>query len=186
MIGLFLIFTACFNFVNMATAQALTRGREVGVRKALGSTKGQVFWQFIAETGLIVGVSIVVGVLVALVQPYLNTWLKQDVVFDTRLWLLLSSFTLVLGVLLTFLSGFYPGLMQARFNPIISMKGMGEMPKSGTYSLRRILVTTQFGISQVLIISAAVITGQIHYAQNADWGFRPGAIVNLQITIKPT
>ena len=182
MIGLFLIFTACFNFVNMATAQALTRGREVGVRKALGSTKGQLFWQFIAETGLIVGVSILVGILMAvLVQPYLNTWLKQDIIFDNRLYLLLGGFTLVLAILLTFLAGFYPGLMQARFNPIISMKGMGEMPKSGTYSLRRILVTTQFGISQVLIISAAVITGQIHYAQNADWGFRPGAIVNLQI-----
>ncbi len=182
MIGLFLIFTACFNFVNMATAQALTRGREVGVRKALGSTRGQLFWQFIAETGLIVGVSIGVGILMAtLVQPYMNTWLKQDIVFDTRLYLLLGGFTLVLGILLTFLAGFYPGLMQARFNPIISMKGMGEMPKSGTYSLRRILVTTQFGISQVLIISAAVITGQIHYAQNVDWGFRPGAIVNLQI-----
>lgn len=182
MIGLFLIFTACFNFVNMATAQALTRGREVGVRKALGSTKGQLFWQFIAETGLIVGVSILVGILMAvLVQPYLNTWLKQDIVFDNRLYLLLGGFTLILAILLTFLAGFYPGLMQARFNPIISMKGMGEMPKSGTYSLRRILVTTQFGISQVLIISAAVITGQIHYAQNVDWGFRPGAIVNLQI-----
>lgn len=182
MIGLFLIFTACFNFVNMATAQALTRGREVGVRKALGSTKGQLFWQFIAETGLIVGISILVGILMAvLVQPYLNTWLKQDIVFDNRLYFLLGAFTLVLAILLTFLAGFYPGLMQARFNPIISMKGMGEMPKSGTYSLRRILVTTQFGISQVLIISAAVITGQIHYAQNVDWGFRPGAIVNLQI-----
>ena len=182
MIGLFLIFTACFNFVNMATAQALTRGREVGVRKALGSTRGQLFWQFIAETGLIVGISILAGILMAvLVQPYLNTWLKQDIVFDNRLYLLLGGFTLVLAVLLTFLAGFYPGLMQARFNPIISMKGMGEMPKSGTYSLRRILVTTQFGISQVLIISAAVITGQIHYAQNVDWGFRPGAIVNLQI-----
>lgn len=182
LIGLFLIFTACFNFVNMATAQALTRGREVGVRKALGSTKGQLFWQFIAETGLIVGVSILAGIFMAvLVQPYLNTWLKQDIVFDRNLYLLLGGFTLVLAILLTFLAGFYPGIMQARFNPIISMKGMGEMPKSGSYSLRRILVTTQFGISQVLIISAAVITGQIHYAQNVDWGFRPGAIVNLQI-----
>lgn len=182
MIGLFLLFTACFNFVNMATAQALTRGREVGVRKALGSTKGQLFWQFIAETALIVGGSVVVGVMLATVAlPYLNSWLEQDIVFDQKLMLILSGFTVVLAVILTLLAGFYPGLMQSRFNPVISMKGMGEMPSGGSYSLRRILVSTQFGISQMLIIGAAVITAQIHYAQNVDWGFRPGAVVTLRV-----
>jgi predicted permease len=180
LIGLFLLFTACFNFINMATAQALTRGREVGVRKALGSTKGQLFWQFMAETGLIVGCALVVGVLLArLAQPYLNTWLEQDITFNQSMWLLIGGFVLLLGVVLTFLSGSYPGLMQARFNPVISMKGMGEMPGKGSYSLRRILVTTQFAISQVLIIGAAVITAQMQYAQDVDWGFRPGVIVTL-------
>jgi ABC-type antimicrobial peptide transport system permease subunit len=182
MIGLFLLFTACFNFINMATAQALTRGREVGVRKALGSTRGQLFWQFMAETGLIVIGALLVGMLIArLAQPYLNTWLKEDIAFDAALWTLLLGFALVLGILLTFLAGFYPALMQARFNPVISMKGMGEMPGKNSFSLRRVLVSTQFGISQVMIIGAAVITAQMHYAQNVDWGFRPGAILTVDV-----
>lgn len=182
MIGLFLLFTACFNFINMATAQALTRGREVGVRKALGSTRGQLFWQFMAETGLIVIGALLVGMLIArLAQPYLNTWLKEDIAFDAVLWTLLMGFALILGILLTFLAGFYPALMQARFNPVISMKGMGEMPGKNSFSLRRVLVSTQFGISQIMIIGAAVITAQMHYAQNVDWGFRPGAILTVDV-----
>jgi len=181
-IGLFLLITACVNFINMATALALTRIREVGVRKALGSTRGQLFWQFMAETGLIVMTSLIVGFALArFALPYLNTWLQEDLIFDTPLLLSLLGFTAVLGVGLTFLAGFYPGWMQARFNPVISMKGATEVPRTGSFPMRRVLVTTQFVISQVLIIGAAVVTAQMQYSQEADWGFRPGAIVTLKL-----
>lgn len=181
-IGLFLLVTACVNFVNMATAQALTRIREVGVRKSLGSTRGQLFWQFMFETGLIVLGALLVGFLLArLALPYLNTWTDQNLRFDPSNMLPLAGFTLVLGVLLTFLAGFYPGLMQARFNPVASMKGSAETSQTGGISLRKLLVTTQFAISQVLIIGAAVVTAQMHFAQDADWGFRPGAVLTLDV-----
>lgn len=181
-IGIFLLLTACFNFINMATAQALTRVREVGVRKSLGSTRTQLFWQFMAETGLIVAVSLVIGFLMArLALPYLNTWLSEDLQFDPDLLVAVLGFTTVLGIALTFMAGAYPGLMQARFNPVISMKGVSEMPRTGGFSLRRVLVTAQFAISQVLIIGAAVITAQMQYAQDADWGFRPGVILTLDV-----
>lgn len=181
-IGLFLLLTACFNFINMATAQALTRVREVGVRKSLGSTKGQLFWQFMSETGLIVVASLAVGFVLAwLALPYLNTWLDQNLRFDAPLLTALAGFAVLLGIALTFLAGSYPGLMQARFNPVISMKGATELPKAGGFSMRRMLVTTQFVISQVLIIGAAVVTAQMRYAQDADWGFRPGTILTLGV-----
>ncbi|MBC7775912.1 MAG: ABC transporter permease [Phycisphaerae bacterium] len=181
-IGLFLLITACVNFINMATAQALTRVREVGVRKALGSTRGQLFWQFMSETGLIVLASLAVGFLLAwLAMPYMNAWLDETIHFDNPTVIALAGFSVVLGVFLTFLAGFYPGLMQARFNPVISMKGASELPTKGGFSMRRVLVTTQFAISQILIIGAAVVTAQMRYAQDADWGFRPGTVLTLEV-----
>ncbi|GAB4498350.1 MAG: ABC transporter permease [Saprospiraceae bacterium] len=181
-IGLFLLITACVNFVNMATAQALTRIREVGVRKSLGSTRGQLFWQFMFETGLIVTVSLLVGFLLArLALPYLNNWLYVNLRFDSSLLAAIVIFLIGLDIALTFLAGFYPGLMQSGFSPVVSLKASADVPGTGGFSLRRILVTTQFIISQVLIIGAAVITAQMRYAQEANWGFRPGAILTLEI-----
>jgi len=181
-IGLFLLITACVNFVNMATVQALSRVREVGVRKSLGSTRTQLFWQFMSETGLIVATSLIVGFLLAWAAlSYLNTWMKEDLQFEAALLATMAGFIVILGIALTFLARFYPGLMQARFNPVISMKGATEMPVRGGFPLRKVLVTTQFIISQVLIIGAAVITAQMQFAQNADWGFRPGAILTLEV-----
>ncbi len=181
-IGLFLLLTACFNLINMATAQALTRTREVGVRKSLGSTRGQLFWQFMAETGLIVAASMAVGFVLAwLALPYLNTWLDQNLRFDAPLLTALAGFALALGVVLTFLAGFYPGFMLARFSPVISMKGAPELTGTGRFPLRKVLVTTQFAISQILIIGAAIVTAQMRFAQDADWGFRPGTILALEV-----
>ncbi len=181
-VGLFLLITACVNFVNMATAQALNRIREVGVRKSLGSTRGQLFWQFMFETGLIVAVSLIVGLLLArLALPYMNSWLNENLYFDAPLLTALMAFLVVLGIVLTFLAGFYPGLMQSGFNPVVALKAATDIPKAGGFSLRRVLVTTQFVISQVMIIGAAVITAQMRYAQDADWGFRPGAVLTLEV-----
>ncbi len=181
-IGLFLLCTACVNFVNMATAQALTRMKEVGIRKSLGSTRGQLFWQFMTETSLIVITSLGVGFFLAwLSLPYLNNWLETDFHFNSPMLPALVAFSLISGVVLTFLAGFYPGWLQARFNPVISMKGTLDTAQRGGFPLRRVLVTTQFAISQIMIIGAAVISAQMQFAQNADWGFRPGAVLTLEI-----
>ncbi len=181
-IGLFLLITACVNFVNMATAQALTRIREVGVRKSLGSTRKQLFWQFMFETSLIVTAALLVGLLLArLSLPFLNEWLDENLRFDAPVVAALGAFLLLLGVALTFLAGFYPGLMQSRFNPVVAMKSGSEVASRGGFLLRRVLVTTQFVISQVLIIGAAVVTAQMRYAQDVDWGFRPGAVLTVDV-----
>ncbi|MBL7825681.1 MAG: ABC transporter permease [Saprospiraceae bacterium] len=182
LIGLFLLITACVNFINMATAQALTRAREVGVRKALGSSQGQLFRQFMVETGLIVALSLIAGLGIAwLALPYLNKWIDETLAFDAAIMPVLVGFLLVTGVALTFLSGFYPGWIQARFQPTITLKGDATVSGAGGFSLRRVLVTTQFAISQILIICAAVVTAQMHYAQDVDWGFKPGAVLTLEI-----
>ncbi|MES2378161.1 MAG: ABC transporter permease [Bacteroidota bacterium] len=178
-IGLFLIITACVNFVNLATAQALNRSKEVGIRKVLGSLPQQLFWQFIAETALITCVAVVLAVgLAEIGLPLINNLFHSKMQFD---WSLLSAFIVVITAIVIFLSGSYPGLVLARFQPIMALKSKLSQKDVGGFSLRRVLVVVQFSISQVLIIGTIIVVSQLHYSQNADLGFNKDAIVLLPL-----
>ncbi len=182
LIGLFLLITACVNFINMATAQALNRAREVGVRKVMGSTRGQLFWQFMSETGLIVLFSMSVGLVLASIGlPLLNTLTTTNLTMSLGRDLTLYGFLAALMVGVTFLSGAYPGLALSGFRPIESLKGSVDGGKAGGFSLRRLLVGSQFAISQTLIIGAVVVTAQMDFSRKADLGFRRDGIVNLPL-----
>lgn len=180
-IGLFLIITACVNFINLATAQAIGRAREVGVRKALGSMRSQLFLQFAIETSVIVVTSAVLAFCVAYAAlPYINTW------FDARISLdLFSNYTLSLfmvGVVafVTLLSCSYPGLILSGFKPVHALKG--KIAEYGSnFSLRRALIITQFTIAQVLLIGLIVIGFQMKYFMQTDMGFDKEAIVMIPI-----
>ncbi|MDR6943221.1 ABC transporter permease [Mucilaginibacter pocheonensis] len=178
-IGIFLIITACVNFVNLATAQALNRSKEVGIRKVLGSLPYQLFWQFIAETALITIVAVIVAVgLSYLALPAINHLFQSQMEFNK---MELSIFTIIICIAVIFLSGSYPGLVLARFQPILALKSKLSQKHIGGFSLRRILVVTQFSISQILIIGTIIIISQLHYSQTADLGFNKDAVVLLPI-----
>jgi putative ABC transport system permease protein len=182
LIGLFLIITASVNFINLATAHALGRSKEIGVRKVLGSRRKQLFWQFIAETSLITILALVLAFSLAqLALPYVNQ------LFDIRLqinifqdvYLLVFLPVLILFVIL--LSGFYPGLVLAGFQPVLALKGALSQKHVGGFTIRRGLVVTQFAIAQLLIIGTLVIANQMRYSNQADMGFRKDAIVMLPV-----
>ncbi len=181
-IGIFLIITASINFVNLATAQAMTRSREVGVRKVMGSTQGQLFAQFMGETALITGVATALAVGLfqvgqSLVRQHLNGAFKFTFYFDASVigWLVL----LVLGVVL--LSGVYPALVLAGFKPVLALAGKITARQVGGFSVRRGLVVAQFAISQMLIIGMIVVASQLRYVQEKDLGFRKNAILTVQL-----
>lgn len=181
-IGLFLIITACVNFINLATAQALKRSKEVGVRKVLGSLRMQLFWQFISETSMISVLGAIVAVLLAfLALPYVNSWFSSQIsinlVSDWQLMLFIVS----LIVVVTLFSGSYPGLILAGFQPVLALKGKLSQQNIGGFNTRRTLIITQFAISQVLIIGMVIIGNQMKYAQQSDLGFQREAIVTLPI-----
>lgn len=181
-IGVFLIITAAVNFINLATAQALNRAREVGIRKTLGSFRTQLFWQFIAETTLINLLAMFLAfVLIRLTLPLLAMLfdLPIGVHFFQDLYLLL--FLPLLLVLVIFLSGAYPGLVIAGFQPVRALKGALSQQHVGGFSLRRGLVITQFVISQLLIIGTLVIVYQMRYVSRANMGFQQDAIVMLPV-----
>jgi putative ABC transport system permease protein len=182
LIGLFLITTACINFINLATAQALKRAKEIGIRKVLGGVKRQLFWQFIAETALITTIGIMVALYLSSgILPYINDYFKIELTINLLTDWQLMFFVLILGILVTFLSGSYPGLILAGFQPVLALKGKLSQQNVGGFNTRRVLIITQFAISQVLIIGMVVIMNQMHYAKQSDLGFDKEAIAMIPL-----
>ena len=187
LIGLFLIITAALNFINLATAQAVNRSREIGVRKALGSARVQLFWQFTIETSVIVIISTVLAFCVAYAAlPYVNS------VFNTRVDLnpltepSLILFMIALAVCVTLLSGSYPGLILSGFKPVAALKGKLSAQVKGNFNLRRGLITAQFTIAQVLLIGLIVILYQLDYFKQTDMGFNQEAVIMIPLGSKDT
>lgn len=181
-IGIFLVITACVNFINLATAQALNRSKEIGIRKVLGSLKRQLFWQFITETAIITLFAVVLACLFAeIALPFLNQ------LFETQIKIRLFSdwqlpvFLTVVTSLVIFFSGSYPGMVLARFQPVAALKSKLSQRHIGGFSLRRVLVITQFAISQMLIIGTIVVASQINFSKNSDLGFKRNSIVTVPV-----
>ena len=181
-IGVFLIITACVNFINLATAQALSRGKEVGVRKVLGSMRGQLFWQFIAQTGTIAFLALILAILLSWVAlPFVNVWFSAKLSFSTLADWQLLLFIPLMVLLVTFFAGSYPGLILAGFQPVVALKGKLSQQNIGGFNVRRALIVTQFALSQALVIGMIIIAKQMNFAKESDLGFDKEAIVTIPV-----
>jgi ABC-type antimicrobial peptide transport system permease subunit len=163
LIGIFLLTIACANFINLATAQAINRSKEVGIRKVLGSNRRQLVVQFISETLIVTLCAVLlVCAISVIVLPMLNTLLEVQLSRS----FLLNPMTLVflLGVVLgvSFLAGFYPALVLSGFDPIEALKNKIKAQRSTGVSLRRVLVVVQFCIAQFLVIGTLVLIYQMN------------------------
>jgi len=180
LIAIFLLIIACVNFINVTTASAINRAREVGVRKALGSSRWQLMLQFLGEVGVTCLLAMTGALLVVLIcMPFLSELLgiKLSLTALDTTGILVFIPSLVLTV--TLLAGFYPALILSGFNPITALKSRpGGNPAKGIM-LRRVLVVCQFAIAQVLIIGTLVVVSQMKYFNNADMGFSKEAIVKV-------
>lgn len=182
LIGLFLLVIACVNFINLATAQAVNRSKEVGIRKVLGGSRKQLAAQFMGETFLITVCAELMGIATAIAAlPFLNTLLQLPISLSSintpQTWLFLIG----LAICVTFLSGFYPALVLSGFNPVSALKNKLKAGKSNGWSLRRTLVVVQFCIAQVLIICTIVIISQMDYFKNKPLGFDKDAVLTVAI-----
>ncbi|GAA4410382.1 ABC transporter permease [Nibrella viscosa] len=185
LIGLFLLITACINFVNLATAQAIRRAKEVGVRKVLGSSRMQLVRQFLGETGFLTGISIVLALVIAYFSvPFLADLLKIQLTFSLFANQEVVGFLLLLGMVTTVLAGFYPALVLSGYQPVQALKSKVRVVGSGHLTLRRSLIVLQFTISQMLIIGTIVAYNQMEYFRSADIGFRKDAILTVPIPEK--
>ena len=178
-IGFVIIIMACINFINLSTAQAVNRSKEVGIRKVLGSNRSNLFVQMMGETALIVGFAVVVALL--LVQVFLP-YIKHIASIEENLrvfTLSTLSLLLTLAVLVTLLAGIYPAFVLSGFNPITAIRNKMSSKQSGGIGVRRGLVVTQFAISQVLIIVTLVAVSQMNFINKASLGFDKEAVLVL-------
>ncbi|GAB4027641.1 ABC transporter permease [Spirosoma gilvum] len=183
LIGLFLVLTACINFVNLATAQAFRRSKEVGVRKTLGSSRTQLAWQFLLETGLIVMAATILAILAALLSlPLFNNWVHVQLSFQPDISMLVFI-SLLIGLVIL-LAGGYPAFVLSGFSPWASLRGKLTAASVGRYSIRKGLVILQFVVCQALLVGALVVMKQMAFIRQTDLGFQQDntLIVNLPLS----
>lgn len=181
-IGLFLIFIACINFINLATVQSIQRGREVAVRKVLGSGRGQLVAQFFGETAILVFVAIALGSLLAGKLVTYSSELLNTKITGANVWGPETfGFLVLLGVTVTLLAGIYPALMLSGFQPVRALQSRVFTPSAGGVSLRSSLVVMQFVIAQVLVICTLLAMKQIRYFYEKDLGFEKSGIVTIDM-----
>ena len=157
-IGIILIVTASINFINLSTAEAIKRSKEVGIRKSLGSTRGQLVRQFLGETTIVVIISMLIAIgatqlALTFINPFMEVSLSLDFMSNVTLWV----FVIGVSVLVALLSGLYPALVVSGYNPVVALKNLVGNKNSSGYTLRRGLVVTQFVISQFFIFGTIVL-----------------------------
>ena len=180
----FILLIACVNFINLSTAQAVNRAKEVGVRKVLGSSRSQLRAQFIVETFLIVLSSVILAVgitffVLPTVGHLLDISLSLNIISDP--FVILFLFATI--VFVTAAAGFYPAILLSGFNPVNALKSKFSVNNANGLSLRRGLVIFQFVIAQALIIGTLIIARQMNYFMNQPLGFDKDAVINVPFRV---
>jgi putative ABC transport system permease protein len=180
-IGMFLMLTACINFINLATAQSINRSKEVGVRKVLGSKRQQLISQFLLETIAITLLSLIIACILAeLAIPVMEQLFKGNVKFSLFNHPAIIGFMLALVCTVSLLAGAYPALVMSGFSPALAIKNKITV-NAGNLNLRKILVVLQFSVTVILIISTIVITKQLEFVRKQPLGFDSDAIAMVGI-----
>ena len=178
-IGIFVLLLACINFMNLSTARSERRAKEVGIRKAIGSLRGQLIRQFYAESILVVLIAFIPALLIAALSlPAFNQLAAKHLTmpWDSAIfWLLAATFIFLTGLI----SGSYPALYLSAFNAVTSLKGTH---KAGSAIPRKALVVLQFTFSATLIISTIVVYRQLLFAKNRPVGYTRDGLVMIPMT----
>lgn len=180
-IALFILILACINFINLTTARAVKRAREIGVRKVFGAVKQQLIRQFLGESILITLISLICAlVIVELFEPAFNKLIGTELTYQffssSGIMLTIFLAALLVGVL----SGLYPAFVLTHYQPVHVMKGTMHSSRSGSAFLRKFLVLLQYSISLILIIFTIIINQQIGFMRDFDMGFDQEEVIVLK------
>ncbi|HEV2866418.1 MAG TPA: ABC transporter permease [Allosphingosinicella sp.] len=181
--ALLILGIACFNFVNLATARALRRAREVALRKVLGASRRQLIVQFLGESILVAVAAMLIALaLLELALPALRRVLDADLGVDYGGDPLFIGAILALVLLAGAVGGLYPAFYVSRFQPALVLKSSAATPETGRSGLlRSLLVVFQFAVSIGLIVCTIVVYGQSVYGSVADPGYRRGGLLQIGI-----
>jgi len=180
-IAAFLLLLACINFINLTTAQASQRAKEIGIRKTMGSQRIQLALQFLNETFLLTTMATILSVILAplLLKAFAN-FIPKDLTFNLGQPQVIIFLTILI-VTVSLLSGAYPALVLSSFKPVSVLKNQLTTASTKTRGvwMRKTLTVSQFVIAQVFIIATILVAKQINYALNVELGFKKDAILNL-------
>jgi len=177
-IGVFVLLLACINFVNLTTARSEKRATEVGIRKSIGSKRGQLIFQFLSESFLVIVFAFILAISIVLIfLSGFNDLANKVITFpwlDIKFWLISLLFILFTTVL----SGSYPALYLSSFKPVSVLKGTF---KAGRFTAlpRKILVVTQFTVSIALIIGTIIVMNQIQYSKERPIGYNKEGLIQI-------
>jgi putative ABC transport system permease protein len=177
-IGAFVLLLACINFMNLSTARSEKRAKEVGIRKSIGSQKGQLIYQFLSESFLVVVLAYVIALIIVLlcIEGF-NELARKEIVFP---WGSSSFWGISVGFIIftALLAGSYPALYLSSFKPVEVLKGTFKV---GRYAglPRKILVVIQFTVSVAFIIGTVIVMQQINYAKNRPIGYDKEGLIQI-------
>jgi len=177
-IGIFVLLLACINFMNLSTARSEKRAKEVGIRKAIGSLRKQLIYQFFSESLLVAICAFLFSIILAqLSMPFFNQVAnkRMSILWDKPLfWIMGIGFSLVTGLI----AGSYPAFYLSSFNPVKVLKGTFRVGRFAAFP-RQILVVLQFTVSVILIICTIIVFRQIQFAKNRPVGYSRAGLVVL-------
>ena len=180
-LALFIQLVACVNFINLSTARANKRAREIGVRKAIGADKSSLIQQFLGESMLLSLIASLLSIpLTAIALPFVNTLTQGEIgyaaLFDWRILIVLIA----LGIITGLLAGLYPAFILSGIKPVKVLKTSASLDLGNGY-LRKALVVFQFVISIGLICTVIIITQQVKYSQKMDMGFDKDNLIAMRL-----
>ncbi len=182
-IGLIVVVIACVNFTNLATARAVTRQREVGVRKVVGAHRPQLMIQFLNESLLLTCAALLIALaLVELCLPLFNQFVRGNLHLNAATVIIGAPAVLALTLLVGLLAGWYPAFFLSSFRPVTALKSSASS-SSGSTGLKKGLVVFQFGMSILLVICTLIVYQQLRYIDTKDMGFARDHIVSLPIFV---
>jgi len=179
-IGVFVLVLACINFMNLSTARSEKRSREVGIRKAIGSFRGQLIAQFLSESLLVAFLALVLAVLLVLLSlPFFNNLSDKAMAIPWSMplfWVFTLAFTCFAGLV----SGSYPAFYLSGFEPVKVLKGTFRAGRFAALP-RKVLVVVQFTVSVSLIISTLLVYRQIQHARNRPVGYTRAGLITVDM-----
>lgn len=179
-VAAFLLILACINFINLTTAQASQRAKEIGIRKTMGSSKRQLVTQFLFET---IGFTTLAAIISIMLTPWLlkvfASYIPPGLHFNLLNEPGVFGFMISLIIVVSILSGFYPALVLSGYRPVLVLKNLAyaNTAQSRKVWIRKTLTVSQFVIAQFFIIATLIVGKQIRYSLNKDMGFRKDAII---------
>jgi len=186
-IGVFLLLLGCINFVNLTTAQATQRAKEIGIRKTMGSSRSQLIIQFLSETFLITLFAVIISMaLTPIILKIFSDFISKDIKADFLHQPDILLFLVILTLAVSALSGFYPAMVLSSYKPVLVLKNQAQSNSSRTRNawLRKSLTVSQFVIAQFFIMATMLVSKQIYYALHKDLGFKKDAIIVVNSPFK--